>query len=338
MGGDEMDNDENKANPAVPARALSQVLQKGATEEGAKEILDELRAMPDAVLDMSARAAGVPEEQFELHRAMVRQEPNAFVQELGAVDGLLRPGDVILMTNPASMALVDLQKKLYDQARSSHVALIHTDFLCVDAMPKVGVSNRTIAALLESARDDWRVIRCSTVQDTDAMMLACAYYLAQPYKVLPAKRSAKSFAYCSELVRKVYVHCGLNGVGIPNDYVIAPAHFDMLADGAAGKPNWEDITAQVRPAIALCLKYPALIDITTKLTVEGLMLNRERFHERTRWLDTIKNRERSGQISKSKAEELRGVIYDMESKMNHKFWDVRRPATSPAAPGGEPAA
>ncbi len=333
-----MDDNKDKVNPAVRTGALSQVLRQGATDEGAKKIIDELRAMPDAVLDMSARAAGVPEEQFELHRAMVRQEPNAFMQELGAVDGLLRPGDLILMTNPASIALVDLQKKLYDHARSSHVALIHTDFLCVDAMPKVGVSNRAIAALLKNARDDWRVIRCSKVRDTDAMMLACAYYLAQPYKVLPAKRSAKSFAYCSELVRKVYVHCGLTSVGIPNDYVIAPAHFDKLADGAAGKPDWEDITEQVRPAIDLCLKYPALIDITTKLTVEGLKLNRQRFHERTHWLETIKRQERSGQISKAKADELRGVIYDMESKMNHKFWDVRRPATTSSAPAGEPEA
>ncbi len=332
-----MDNNE-KVMPTVHPGALSKVLLQGATDEGAKKIVEAMRAMPDAVIDMAARASGVPEDQFDLHRAMVRQEPNAFMQEVGAVDGLLRPGDVILMTNPDSVVLVNLQKKLYPQARSSHVALILTDFLCIDAMPKVGVSNRTIAELMMNARDDWRVIRCSKVKDSDTVMLACAYYLAQPYKVLPTKRSAKSFAYCSELVRKVYDRCGLTGVGIPNDYVIAPAHFDKLADDAAGETDWEDITEHVRPAIDLCLRYPALIDVTTKLTVEGLKLNRERFHERTRWLEMIKSQERSGQISKSKAEELRGVIYDMETKMNYKFWDVSRPAMAPAAPGGEPAA
>jgi hypothetical protein len=125
------------------------------------------------------------------------------------------------------------------------------------------------------------VIRCDQVTDTDAIMQACAYYLAQPYRVLPSKFSAKSYAYCSELARKVYAHCGINDVGIPNDYVIAPAHFDMLADKVTGSTHWQDVTESVRPAVKFCRKYEGLVDISVSLFIKGLELNRKRFMERT---------------------------------------------------------
>ena len=46
-------------------------------------------------------------------------------------------GDVILMTGTSnsSKALAKSQKPFYLKARSSHVALVHADFICIDAMP-----------------------------------------------------------------------------------------------------------------------------------------------------------------------------------------------------------
>ena len=318
--------DKDSLRDTIRSEALGDVLRRMNSDDLSQEMLAKIRARSDQSLDAEAKNAGVPQDQWPLHRAMIRGEPNAFMDELKAVDGLLKPGDIILMTNPASMGLVRGQKKaLYKDARSSHVALIHADFVCIDAMPGAGVTNRILSKLLQPAGDDWRVIRCDQITDTDAVMQACAYYLAQPYLIFPSKLSAKSYAYCSELARKVYARCGVTDVGIPNDYVIAPAHFDKLADGVAGFPHWQDVTEMMRPAAEFCSKYAALVDISVRLFIEGLLLNRKRYEERAKCLRKIEQQERSRKISKKKVAELRAQIQAIESKMHHTFWDVRRP-------------
>lgn len=325
--------DQKSFRADIRSAALSDVLRTMNSEEESQKMLAVIRALPDEIWDAEAKKAGVPEDQWPLHRAMIRGEPNAFMDELDTVDGLLKPGDIILMTNPASMKLVRGQQALfYKRTRSSHVALIHADFVCIDSMPVAGVTNRIVSELLHPAGDDWRVIRCDRVTDRDAIMQACAYYLAQPYRVLPSKFSAKSYSYCSELARKVYVRCGVIDVGIPNDYVIAPAHFDMLADDVAGSTHWQDVTESVRPAVEFCRKYEGLVNISVRLFIDGLQLNRKRYVQRTETLKKIEQLERSGKLSKEKATEARQSIQAMEGKMNHKFWDVRRgqpPVNSP---------
>ncbi|WP_454676250.1 hypothetical protein [Achromobacter marplatensis] len=317
--------DQENFRAAIRSSALSDVMRTMSSEEESQKLLAATRALPNEIWDAEAKKAGVPEEQWPLHRAMIRGEPNAFTDELDTVDGLFKSGDIILMTNPASMALVRGQQKLfYKQTRSSHVALIHADFVCIDSMPGAGVTNRIVSELLHPAGDDWRVIRCDRVTDTDAIMQACAYYLAQPYRVLPSKFSAKSYSYCSELARKVYVRCGVIDVGIPNDYVIAPAHFDMLADDAVGSTYWQDVTESVRPAVEFCRKYEGLVNILVRLFIDGLQLNRKRYMQRTETLKQIEKLERSGKLSKEKATEARVSIQALEGKMNHTFWDVRR--------------
>ena len=322
-----------KLNAAARTQALSSVLRSWDSEERTKEILALNSARSDESLDAEAKRAGVPEDQWPLHRAMVRNEPNAFVDDLRAVDGLLKPGDLILMTNPSSTKLVKGQQiRYYKQARSSHVALVHGDFVCIDAMPKAGATNRIISQLLAPAGDNWRVIRCDQISDPDAVMLACAFYLAQPYLIFPSKRSAPTYTYCSELARKVYAHCGVVNVGISDASVIAPAHFDMLADGVAGRPHWQEVTDSVRPAVEFCKKYSALVDISARLFIEGLLLNRQRFEERTVLLKKIKQHLHAGKISATKAAELRTHIREIESKMNYTFWDVPRSGGSAPKP------
>jgi len=286
--------------------------------------------MPDAALQAVSWMSGIPAHHTDLYVAMMRGQENEFSRGLNALDGWFQSGDLILMTgNPA---LAHAQKALYKDARSSHVAIVHADFICIDAIPKVGVSNRVIPDVFADVEPGWRVIRHKSVgpENTDGIMRACAYYLAQPYKILPSKKSAKKFAYCSELARKVYRNIGVAGMGIPVDRIIAPAHFDQLADQ---HPNWVDVTASLRPAVEFCQKYPEILQSTAKVFIDGLKLNRRRFEERTESLARLQVLAKAGKISKEDAQEAVAQIREIERNMNHTFWDMSRNTGGCKRPG-----
>lgn len=310
---------------AARSAATAEIFGRMASKEASAQLLKQIRTLPDAALDGMAKVSGVPPEQFHIHRAIVRGEPNEFMEELGKIDGLLQAGDVILMTGKslASQSLAHVQKAVYGQARSSHVAMVHADLISIDAMPKIGVTNRIISEVLSDVEDNWRVIRHQRVQkqDLESIARSCVFYLAQPYKILPSGKSAKKFSYCSELVRKVYRDSRILDTGIPNNLVVKPANFDQLADH---HPQWKDITDSVRPAVDLCRKYPELISFFAKLFIEGLKLNRKRFDERTATLAYIQRAVKAGKISREKAMEMTQMIKKIENNMNHNFWDVRR--------------
>lgn len=294
-----------------------------ASEEKSNALLEELRALPDDALNVMAKLSGVPEGQLDIHNAMVRGHKNAFTDELENVDGLLKTGDIILMTGNSlsSQALAKSQMAIYSRALSSHVALVHADFICIDAMPKNGTSNRIISEVLTDVEPNWRVIRFKSLQskNLDSITRACVYYLAQPYKILPTKKPMKGFSYCSELARKVYNNSGITGTGIPNNFIVKPANFDQLANE---NPNWLDVTDRVRPAIDFCTKYPELVKIASKLFIDGLKLNRERFKQRTTILTQAQKAAKAGIISRDKLLEITREIKGAEENLNHKFWDV----------------
>jgi hypothetical protein len=127
-----------------------------------------------------------------------------------------------------------------------------------------------------------------------------------------------AYAYCSELARKVFLHTGITGIGIPNDSVLSPGRFDSLADN---HPEWEDVTEEVRSAIEFCMKYPQLMNGASRLMIEGLQLNRRRFEERKEQIKQIQLLASKKQITKDKAKELVKIIRDIENNMNHTFWD-----------------
>ncbi|HCF5435995.1 hypothetical protein CQW32_28335 [Pseudomonas putida] len=305
--------------------AAAEIFSHMASEERANALAERIRSLPDHSIDLMARLSGVPESQYTIHRAMIRGEDNPFIDSLKGVDGLLQTGDVILMTgmSPGSQALASGQKLLYENARSSHVAVVHADFICIDAMPKIGTTNRIVTETLQNTESNWRVIRCKKVLPVhqEAIARACAFYLAQPYKILPSKKAMKRFSYCSELARKIYSDCEISGVGIPNNIVVKPADFDKLADG---HPQWDDITERVRPAIEFCGEYPELVKVAAKLFIDGLKLNRRRFEERTAMLADIQKAAKAGRISRERAQEMTRDIRAIEGNMNHTFWDVRR--------------
>ncbi|MCP6699366.1 hypothetical protein [Pseudomonas donghuensis] len=315
-----MDLDQIRQNARHAAAA--NIFATMSSEKKSEQLLAKIREQTDAQLDFSARYEGIPDDQIEIYRAMIRGQDSPFNDELQRVDGLLQAGDVILCTGETAGAKIITkgQKFGYEHARSSHVALIHADYVCVDAMPGMGVSNRLVSAALTDVKSDWRVIRCKKLgpEHTDRVYQACAFYLAQPYKILPSKKPMKAAAYCSELARKVFLHTGIAGIGIPNDRVLSPGKFDELADN---HPEWEDVTEQVRPAIEFCMKYSALMSVASRLMIEGLKLNRKRFEDRKAQIKDIQLAASKNIIPKEKAKEMIKAIREIENNLNHKFWD-----------------
>lgn len=320
-------NEIEKLREAARNMAALDIFRHMASDEKANKLLEQLRSLPDGALNAMSKLSGLPDDQADIHLAMMRGEKNIFMEELGNVDGLLKTGDVILMTgtSSSSQALAKGQKAFYSEARSSHVALVHADFICIDAMPQLGASNRIISDVLSNVQVDWRVIRYRELQveHEEIITRACVFYNAQPYKILPSRKSLKKHSYCSELARKVYSHTGITNSGIPNKIVIKPADFDRLADEQS---QWLDVTETVRPAVDFCRKYPELVRVATKLFIDGLKLNRKRFEERTSQLASAQAAAKAGKISREQLLSVTRAIKEIENNLNNTFWDVTRKA------------
>lgn len=294
--------------------------------ERSEQLLKSIRSLSDDALDAMALLDGVPEDQHAIYRAHIRGEPNSFLEEIGAVDGKLRTGDVILMTGtaPRSKSLVVAQTPFYGNVKSSHVALVHADFVCIDAIPGAGVSNRLIQDVLAEVEDDWRVIRFGGVEESHADLIrrACSYYLAQPYKIKPSWRSGRDFAYCSELARKVYWELGLTNTGINAGPIVAPAHFDKLADRHT---EWRDVTTDARAYVDVCRKYPAMLKIVARIFIHGLELNRSRFEDRKNALKQAQLKMSKKQLTKEQYIAMVKEVKKIEESLHHHFWDTGAP-------------
>lgn len=303
--------------------AISDIFQTMSSPERSEQLLSQLRGLPDSALDSIASFDGIPEEQYPIFRAHIRGQHNPFWDDLGAVDGKLHTGDVILMTGskPLSKALVAAQKPFYPMARSSHVAIVHADFICIDAIPGAGVSSRLIQEVLSDVDDNWRVIRFKGVssEHTGHLMRACAFYLAQPYKIKPSWRKGKNYAYCSELARKIYLDCGITKTGIPAGPVVAPAHFDQQADL---NMQWKDVTQDARAYVTFCRKYSAMTRVASRIFMEGLQQNRARFEERKNMLQFAQAEVSRKQMTKEQYLELVKKTKEIEQSLNHQFWDT----------------
>lgn len=302
--------------------AAARIFKVMSSEDKSEEVRNQIAAFSDAQLDIMAKFSGIPELQNPIHRALMRGQDNDFTQKLGALEHRLETGDVILMTgsSKASDILAKTQKATYSKARSSHIALVHADFICIDAMPKIGVTNRLISEIISDTGNDWRVIRCNQVgkEHHDTIMKVCAFYLAQPYRILPSRKPARNFSYCSELARKIYFDSGIKNCRIPKNTIIKPCDFDRIADESN---DWVDVTAKVKPFIDLCEEYEAIVKMTSKIFIDGLKLNRARADERIAMIRQIRAAESAGRISKEKASDLISKIHEAENSMNFKFWD-----------------
>lgn len=313
----------------VRNQARSDVLRAVVKEEEGNKLHEKIKNLPDEALDLMGAVSGIPEYELPVYRAMVKGEENEFRTKMSEFAGVLQTGDIILVTGAhwRSKALVAAQRPFYIRARASHVALVHADFVCIDSMPGTGVSNRSIAAVLNNVEDNWRIIRFNAVSNDhrDEMLTRCAYYLQQPYKIKPQKGAGKQFSYCSELARKVYQDCKVKGTKIPKGVLINPCHFDQIADKGE---VCQDITETVRPFLGFLKEYEAMLNVTSGLFVKGLQLNRHRFKERTNFLKDIEGLASRGVMPKESMERMVNEIKLLEDKMNFKFWDFTRESKS----------
>ena len=299
------------------------------SEEKSKEAIDGIRSMSDTELDLMGKLSQVPDSQLSIFRSLLRREENPFIEKLIEFEDELKTGDLFLVTgkSPSSKALVASQKLFYLNAKSSHVAIVHADFICVDAMPSPGVSNRLVSEVLADVEKHWRVIRLEGLNDTHAEPLQqrCAHYIAQPFKITIKRKRGKDYSYCSELARKVFEDCEIVNTGIPLHVVVKPCDFDRLADS---KKGWTDVTEKVRPYIDFCIEFAPLLKVFSKFFVDGLKLNRARYEQRRKWLKMIEAAERKGKMRPEKAAELTAEIRKIEDSMHFTFWDFRKSGTN----------
>ncbi|WBM48170.1 YiiX/YebB-like N1pC/P60 family cysteine hydrolase [Pseudomonas putida] len=315
---------ENFEELAEKARNLARadVLKLMANEEEAGKAFEEFAARSDDDLDFVARISGVPEHQFPIYRAMVRREENEYSSKLAELCQILQTGDVILVTGKKfrSKALVAAQTPFYTKARASHVAMVHADFVCIDANMGVGVKHHTIAEVLSDVEDNWRIIRFDAVTDEhrDRMLMRGAYYLQQPYSIRPINGAGTKFSYCSELVSKIYRDSRVRSIKVSKGVMVNPCHFDRLADkGEVCK----DVTESVRPFVPFLREYKDMIAMQAHAMVAGLKLNRYRDKQRKDFLASAQAQARKGNMSHETLVKVAKEIQNMEEKMNFRFWD-----------------
>lgn len=322
-----MDIEEHARNAAV-----AEIFAVLASDEKSDKLLGQIRLLSDADYDLMGRLQNVPDSQLPIFRSMMRGEHSTFLERLGEFGTELRTGDLILVTgkSASSKALVASQKPFYINARSSHVAVVHADFICVDAMPNPGVSNRLVSEVLEDVESDWRVIRFNGLDDTYAEPLQkqCAHYIMQPYKITLKRKKGKDYSYCSELARKVFEGCEIADTGIPQHALIKPCDFDRIADCNEG---WTDITENVRPYVEFAIEFAPLLRVVSKLFIGGLKLNRSRYEERRALLKMVEAAKRKGRMSPERAAELNRGIQRIEESLHFTFWDFKKLTPKPSS-------
>lgn len=303
-------------------QARADVFKVMSNEEEASKALDQFKSLPDEHLDSMGLISGIPEHQLPIYRAVIRGEDNEYLAQMKEFDGVLQSGDVILVTGKKfrSKALVAAQFPFYTKARASHVAMVHADFICIDAMPGEGVQNRTIAEVLDDVEDNWRIIRFNAVteENRDRMLQQCAFYLQQPYSIKPKKGAGAKFSYCSELVSKIYQDCKVRCIKVPKGVLVNPCHFDRLADKGEA---CQDITETVRPFLPFLRDYKAMLAMQAKVFIGGLQLNRYRDKERKDLLASVQGLAKSGRLSHEALVAVANQIEAMEGNMNFRFWD-----------------
>lgn len=315
----------NSIRKLVSQTATAQVFKSMNSEQARFDIVDKFKEMPDKELNMVGSYAGISQDHLPLYRKLVRGERNDFFDAHNDFQDTLQTGDIILVTGTAltSKALAKIQKASYLKAKSSHVIISQMDFICVDAVPKIGVSPRVISELLADVEDGWRVIRFNPLNQEhhEKIMMSCAFYLEQPYRILPKKKPGKNFSYCSELARKLYSESGITRTGIPQNRIIKPCDFDRIADT---NNNWSDVTDQVKPYLDFCLEYTDILKFVAKTYIQGIDLNRERFKERLEFKKKIIKLRNEGKLTKEKATKAITEINEVESTLNYKFWDYSK--------------
>lgn len=301
----------------------AQVASLSSSDSSVKMVKKTFAALPDKHFKLMAEMRGLNQENADIYASFMKGDSSAFIDKIKNIEDWFQPGDLVLMTGVSkkSHALVDIQKKVYRDARSSHVAIVYTDHICIDAMPKLGVQLRTISQLLRDCEADWRILRFNNIDESsmESLVRKSTYFLMQPYKIQMNRKTNKKYTYCSELARKIYFESEIKGTQIPNNRIIKPCDFDRLADQ---NNNWIDITDKLRPAYEIVNKFDGFLSIQFEHFYRGIRLNRERFNDRLKWRKDIRLAVKNGAISKEKGDELLKEIDTLDMTMENQFWDA----------------
>lgn len=299
---------------------LADLIQQTSTQEGQQRILDLVRNQSDEALKEMAILCGIPPNLHDTFIKMTKDENNDFISEFDAIKVQPQSGDILMIQgeSKSSKFLSAIQRPTYFKARSSHIALIHADFMCIDAMPKSGVRHVTLPDILPNDLSRFKIMRLKslTSDDIQSLMSNLGYFLEQPYKISPSRAPAKNFSYCSELARKIYKMSKIKKTGIHNGIIISPADFDKLLDNSK---EWEDITDQLMPYIDFCVKYGPIINNISKHFTTGFKLNKQRYLERKEYKRSVRKDDRLSPESKKK---ILDKIEKFENGLHHKFWDI----------------
>ena len=301
------------------------VLDCFSSTEKRKSILEDEKILPDSLLNSMAEARKIPEEQISIYKSIMKGDMKQ-IQELMAClgDHWFETGDIIMMTGNSvkSKLLVTSQLGFYTGARSSHIALLYSDFICIDIVPGAAVEPRLITEVLKDAQDGWKIIRKKDIDAPQSVALSAAstYFIAQKYKIFLRKnsKSSKSKSYCSELARKIYQRARIPNTGFPPSGIIAPAHFDKLLDNS---PSWEDMTEKLKPAVDFVFQYETIFNIIYEQLRNGIYLNRDRFSERELTRQDIKSKLKKNKITKNMAKKHLASLDEIDFQMHNKFWD-----------------
>lgn len=311
---------------SIKKAAIADVFAMMANENESKKTIEFIRSMSDYEIDALGKLSNIPDKHLMTFRSIMRGEDCAFFEQMRSFTDKLTTGDIILVTGKSytSQALVKLQKPVYANAKSSHIVIVHADFICVDAIPDIGVSNRLVNDVLNDVEPDWRVIRHNEINDShiEYLQKKCAYYIAQPYKITLQRKKGKDYSYCSELARKIFEGCNISNTGIPAHSLIKPCDFDRIADSE--NSGWSDVTESVRSYIEFSIENSPILENISKLFIEGLKLNRSRYEERRQTLRRIEATAKKGKIKPEAATKAREYYAAMENSMNFAFWDFKK--------------
>lgn len=302
---------------------VATMINMASTEEGRNLIKSFSDSFDKNSFQTIAKIRGIPEHLAEDYALIMKGDMSPLKEKIEKIDKWFNTGDIFLTAGISikSEILVNIQKKSYKHARSSHVSITMSDFMCIDATPASGVSIKLVSDVLSEIKDNWRIIRLKNLlsdKDEEKLRRACVYYFSQPYRIVPSTKSAKKHSYCSELARKIYVDSEIKDTGIPNSKLIKPCDFDYLADKGE---KWSDVTEELKPAIKFCIEYQPILNLFFIHFRNGLLLNRDRFKERKEDRVKVRKLMKKGIIPKETGQGIIAELNKADRAMNNQFWD-----------------
>ncbi|OOF20597.1 hypothetical protein [Salinivibrio sp. IB872] len=226
------------------------------------------------------------------------------------------PGDVLLVTGEGklSSSLVAVQKAIYKNAISSHVAFSLGDGVFIHATGDKGVHLTLLIDEDRACKAGWRVIRHKTITETclktENLQEAAMFFYAQDYNKAFMGAGNESSSFCSELVAKAFARAEIEIIEGRPPSKVTPAHFDQEADDLE---EWVDVTEEYQELLA-SMKENEFVFRLAANTLSSVM-TRRKAHEPFRQ-EIIELLEGGSPNNRELAQKMR----EMLAGRNLKYW------------------